>query len=153
MHRKKPGTQPGFLVIATSALLVDYLNDPTAARFYDDNAVVYVCVSITLNAIFGGYFAIRDTGFRQHYANANVFGIFIGRYTLANYVFAKTWPGFDAENAADCSGCSSNGTANNPSNRTSSPLTLPRTFRSTLNGALGVNCRARKYCDGQNRCT
>src|SRR5262249_16816332 len=94
--------------------LFDDLYDPTATRLDDHRPVVHDRIPVARrHMILAGHRVERYASHGQHLAHTHLAGVPECRTVLAYDVFAKPRALLDAQNAADGTGCGTDGSTNN----------------------------------------
>jgi hypothetical protein len=102
-------------------VLLDDLDNPSAARFDQDGAAVHNRITIFPSAVFRRYVVIGDAFLRQNRANSDVLAVLIRRPTLLDDVVAKAGTLVDAKNPGDATDHAANHTADDGADRSGCP--------------------------------
>src|SRR6188768_1304691 len=108
------------LDVFSVALLLDDLDDPSAARLDQNRAAVDDRVAVIANAIFLRYVVIGDAFFRQDGADPQIFAVLIRRAALFDDVTAEARTLVDAEDAVHAA----DDTTDDPADRTGGPFAV-----------------------------
>jgi hypothetical protein len=131
-----------FLTVRTTyhpaAVLLDDLDNPSAARFDQDGAAVHNRITILPSAVFRRYVVISDAFLRQNRANSDVLAVLIGRPTLLDDVVAKAGTLVDAKNPSDATDHAANHTADDGADRAGCPFAISRASLDPTGNPLGL---------------
>jgi hypothetical protein len=127
-------------------VLLDDLDNPSAARFDQDRAAIHNRITIISSAVFRRHIVIGDAFLRQNRANSDVLAILIGRATLLDNITVKAGTLVDAENPGDSTDHAANDAANDGADRTGCSFAISRASLNPPGDPLGL-CRNReRHC-------
>ena len=128
-------------------LLINDLNNCVSPRVNQHRVSVdYRVPVLSGTRIFGRYFVIRHASIREHGANANFTGIFVGRVMAIGNIAMKPGTIVDTQYTVHAAYDAANDAANNGSDGTSIVLTDASAMSGAIWYALSICCS--RHCEG-----